>query len=88
MTARKKALRNIIPTRVKIDSAKLSEKDSKAVEKDRFLVDAAFSADKIIITRDDAFKEALSKTPEGPKIIRLIRWINPVTDGCDVLLNL
>jgi len=88
MTIRKKSPEYVNPVKVKIDTNSLSDKDFKTVEKDIILLEAAFAADRTIVTLDDKFQKVLAKTPQGPQIIRSIKWINPVTDGCDVLLDI
>ena len=88
MQRRGKIIESIDPANVYINTSNLSDSDYETVEKDRFLVEAALSADKIIITRDESFKEALAKTPEGPSLIEKIIRINPIIDGIELLYRL
>ena len=87
MAARKK-LQLVASAKIVLDTAGLSEGDREAIEKDRCLLEAAFSADYVIVTRDDALRAVLAKTPQGPRIGKRIKWINPVTEGEAALENL
>lgn len=85
MTVRKKAPSIPAPSRVNLDTKGLGASDLKAVEKDRCLLDAAFAADKVIVTRDESLQVALAKTSKGTQMLQLVKWINPVTDGSKAL---
>lgn len=88
MAARRKPLQPVTGVEIALDSAGLCEGDRQAIEKDRCLLEAAFAADHVIVTRDNALRSALSKTPKGTKLMARITWINPVTDGVTALENL
>lgn len=88
MAARRKPLQVVNPTQINLDTSSLSDKERVAVEKDRCLLEAALSADCVIVTRDEAFRSILANTQKGADIITRIRWINPVTDGVAALENL
>lgn len=88
MAARRKPLQVVNPTQVDLDTSSLSDKERVAVEKDRCLLEAALSADCVIVTRDDALRIALAKTQQGMQLLATITWINPVTDGVAALENL
>lgn len=88
MAARRKPLQTVTSADIVLDSAGLCEEDQKVIEKDRCLLEAAFSADHVIVTRDDALRSALAKTPQGTQILAAITWINPVSDGVGKLENL
>jgi len=88
MAARRKPLQIVPAADISLDSSGLPEGEQSAIEKDRCLLEAAFSADRVIVTRDDTLRELLSKTPQGKQLLGDIRWINPVKDGIAVLENL
>ena len=88
MAARRKPLQVVNPTEVDLDTSSLSDKERVAVEKDRCLLEAALSADCVIVTRDDAFRNALAKTPQGVDLLTRITWINPVFGGVNALQGL
>lgn len=81
MAARRKAPKHITSGGVKIDMTGLSQKDQEEIKKDLFLVEAALSADRIIVSRDDSLQVALAKTPQGLKVLHSITWLNPVKGG-------
>ena len=84
MAARNKPLSSVSPSQVKVDTSFCSERIRIAVEKDLCLLEAALSADRVIITRDRALQEALSTFPEGRKLSAKIRWIDPVQDSSGI----
>lgn len=88
MAARRKPLEMVSPISSNLDTTGLSELEQRAIEKDRCLLEAAFASDGVIVTRDDAFRVALSKTPQGANLLKKITWINPVTDGVAALEEL
>ena len=81
MAARKKYLVNNELPDVDIDFSTFSKKSESAVRKDIHLVEAAYAADKIIVTLDTSFESALKETSEGESIHGSLTWINPVTLG-------
>jgi rRNA-processing protein FCF1 len=81
MTARRKISQFEDPVEVNVDMAGLSHADRDAIEKDLCLIKAALAADGIIVTRDDSLQRALAKTRDGARLLRTIKWLNPVTDG-------
>ena len=88
MAARRKPLRRITATKLTLYTTGLSEKECAALEKDRCLLEAAETADKIIVTLDDALHNILAKTPQNSALLKRIKWINPVKDHGDSLKNL
>lgn len=88
MAARRKPLQMVNPTEVDLDTSSLSDKERVLVEKDQCLLEAALSADCVIVTRDDALRIALAKTKQGMQLLATITWINPVTDGVAALERL
>jgi len=88
MAARRKPLQMVNPTKVDLDTSSLSDKEQAAVKKDQCLLEAALSADCVIVTRDDAFRDALAKTPQGVDFLARITWINPVSGGVNALQGL
>ena len=81
MLAHRKSLDDIIPKKINFNTKGLSVADLNAIEKDLFLIEAALSADSIIITRDEDLLRRLAKTSQGLELLNSITWINPVTDG-------
>jgi hypothetical protein len=88
MAAHHKASEYVDPAETGLDMSEYSEKDREIIEKDMSLLTAALSADKIIVTRDDSFQQALAKTKRGQKIRSSITWINPVRQGSAVFSKL
>ena len=88
MAARRKPLQDVNPTQIDLDTSGLSDGERNAIEKDRCLLEAALSADSVIVTRDEAFLEALAKTPQGANLLTSITWINPVSGGVNALQGL
>lgn len=81
MAARRKPLQSVTATDLALDMTGLSENDRVAIEKDRCLLEAAVSADRIIVTLDDALRSILAKTPRNAQFLARITWVNPVKDG-------
>lgn len=79
MVSRKKAPLPIAPNSIPLNLDNCSDRDRKAIEKDRFLLNAAIAQDGIIVTRDERFRQALESFAEGKKVSDNIRWINPLT---------
>ena len=88
MAARKKPLQTLTTDRLALDMEGLSEKDQATIEKDRCLLEAALSADRIIVTLDESLRATLAKTPRNAKLLANITWVNPTTNGVAVLQNL
>lgn len=88
MAARKKPIQVVDPSEVSMNVKGLSEADQQAIQKDRCLLEAAFSADRVIVTRDDSLRKALARTPQGRQRLKAIIWINPVSDGVRALERL
>jgi hypothetical protein len=80
MAARKKPLSTVEPTPVNLDLEAFSEVHRAAVEKDLRLLEAAIATDRVIATRDDAFRVALGTTRRGRSVRDRLTWHNPVTD--------
>jgi rRNA-processing protein FCF1 len=83
MAARRKPVCEVLPKRVELDTAGLTARERASVEKDRRLIEAALSADRIIVTRDDALRGTLAKSPGNARVLGSIIWINPVSDGVE-----
>lgn len=88
MTARRKISHYEDPVEVNVDTAGLLDADRDTIEKDLCLVNAALAADRIIVTRDDTLKQALAKTRDGARLLRTIKWLNPVTDRAAMIESL
>lgn len=88
MAARRKPSERVSAADVTVDVAEWSDPDRRVVEKDLRLIEAALSADRIIVTRDDAFRRVLAKTRKGTLLLESITWVNPVLDGSARLENL
>jgi hypothetical protein len=88
MAARRKPLQPVTATDLVLDMAGLSENECVAIEKDRCLLEAAVSADRIIVTLDDALRSILAKTPQNAQLLASITWVNPVKDGAEALERL
>jgi predicted nuclease of predicted toxin-antitoxin system len=88
MTARKKTPKRETPVAVNLDTTGMTDADRETIEKDHHLLQAALSADRIIVTRDDSFRRALGKTPQGAQLLRSIRWINPVKNATEEFKHL
>jgi len=81
MAARRKPMKPVIPAIVPINVSAYASSEREQIEKDMCLLEAALSADSIIVTRDDSLRAALQQRPDGVALLKSIRWINPVTDG-------
>lgn len=88
MTARKKAPCAVAAPKLPIDFSGCADKTKEAIEKDRCLIEAARATDHIIVTLDKAFQEALMAVPDGRKLAKDVTWVDPVTDGAEVLKRL
>lgn len=86
MFARKKIIRNVLPSNIEFDMIGVAKSDYGIIKKDWGLIEAALETDRVIITQDDEFKKRLAKTPNGLKIVDSILWINPVTDGIEKII--
>lgn len=87
MYARRK-VQDVNSEKINVDTTGLSSSDQNAIEKDMCLIEAALSADRIILSRDEAFPRALAKTRDGECLLKSVRWINPVVQGPEVLKTL
>lgn len=81
MAAHRKPSERVNPADVSVDMAEWSDLDQRVVAKDLRLIEAAFSSDRIIVTRDDVFQRTLAKTRKGAHLLKSITWVNPVSDG-------
>ncbi len=88
MAAHRKPSERVNPVDVSVDTAEWSDPDRRVVEKDLHLIEAALSADRIIVTRDDVFRRVLAKTLKGTRLLESITWVNPVSDGITQLETL
>ena len=85
MAARQKPIRIITPKSINIDLSEFSEKNKEAIEKDMCLLELALESDRVIVSRDRALYDALGTAGPGIKLRDMIRWHNPVSDGCSEL---
>lgn len=88
MAARQKPVQTISGTALSLNIRGLSETDQRVVQKDRCLLEAACSADRVIVTRDDSLRQVLARMPQGRQWLETITWINPVSDGVAALERL
>lgn len=88
MAARHKLMEPVNPVTVPLNLVGFRESARTKIEKDLHLLQAAFAADCIIVTRDDALQRALGETPDGIALAGKIKWFNPVTDDLEVLESL
>ena len=58
-------------------SLKVSEKDSKTMQKDCHLVEAAKASDNIVVSNDDAVRCLFSNAANSVGWLKTIVWINP-----------
>ena len=87
MNARKKVWRIDTPRRIDLRTTGASPNKQASIEKDRCLLEAAMSTERVIVTNDNALTHALAETTKGSKILRNIKWINPTIDGVSWLEN-
>ena len=78
MAAHRKSPQNLNPPQIRLDTTGLSNGDCAAIEKDLHVIAAALSADRIVITRDEAIRVTLGKTHQGANLVKSIYWINPI----------
>lgn len=88
MAARRKPIQTVSPTELSLNIKDLSQTDRRAIQKDRCLLEAAYSADRVIVTRDDSLRQVLTRMPQGRQWLETITWINPVSDGVAALERL
>lgn len=88
MVSRKKWIRDLSPNQIDLNLSEFSTKAQKTIGEDRHLLEAAFAADRVILTRDESLRSALNERVEGKKIVNSIKWINPIHDGIDILYRL
>ena len=81
MARKGKPLRNIDPAPIDLDLSVFSPTAQDAISKDLHLLEAAFAAEKEIVTLDDKLILALKTRPEGKKLLKQILWHHPVNDG-------
>jgi len=60
-----------------LKNAGLNDKELAIALADRHLIEAALSADRIIISRDNDARDAFRKAAESVAEIRDITWVNP-----------
>jgi len=61
-------------------ASSMNSSDYKRVEKDAHIINAALSADKVIVTHDDELKRTLEKYGPLASISARINWVNPVNN--------
>jgi hypothetical protein len=66
-----------IELRSKVEQNCSSEKKRAAMLKDIHLIEAAFQADKIVISIDETVRGCFHETAQFIGVLRLIAWINP-----------
>lgn len=88
MAGRHKAIQPIGSAVIQIDTTTLLDNEREALEKDRCLIEAALAADRVIVTRDEALQKILAKTPEGPRLLHDVKWLNPDKNDHAELKNL
>ena len=88
MAARQKPLTHVQPVSTGLDLQTFTPPHRDAVEKDLCLLEAALSADKVIVTRDDKLQKSLESTPEGDRLRGRYVWHNPLTHGEESLRTL
>jgi rRNA-processing protein FCF1 len=88
MHVRKKLKTNFQPEKVFLDCSQLSDGDRHTIEKDWHMLEAALSADRVILTRDNSFRRALEKTPQGARLLSSITWIDPMANGLESVRSL
>lgn len=85
MKARKKYIREEVARdeelRERVAASIGTEERRQAIEKDMHLVEAAFATDRIVISYDDRARAALAEAVTHYNRIRLLAWINPVSDN-------
>ncbi|MFH1609234.1 MAG: hypothetical protein ABID40_01215 [Candidatus Bipolaricaulota bacterium] len=84
MTARRKVIRGTTTTSLDIDTKRLAPSEIDALNKDRHLLEAALTADRVIVTRDTNIMSILAKTRKGARLLRDLRWINPCEGPGDI----
>jgi hypothetical protein len=72
----KRKMDKVKPSLAPIILKNITKTDRVEIKKDRHLIDAAYTHDRIIITLDDRIKEVLQRTG-NEKMLREIRWLNP-----------
>ena len=85
MAARGKPLKAVEPVDARINLGAYPESVRDEIAKDMCLLEAAFGAEKIIVTRDDSLKKALAQRSDGKALLKSIKWINPLADGVKAL---
>lgn len=77
MWSRRKVIRGTTTPSLDIDTEGLTPSERDALDKDRHLLEAALTADRVIVTRDTNIMSILAKTRKGARLLRDLRWINP-----------
>ena len=66
--------------RHKVEVVAFSENKRRAMLKDIHLVEAAFKADKIVISMDEKVRNCFHETAQTISILKQIAWVNPSND--------
>jgi len=66
--------------RHKVEVVAFSENKRRAMLKDIHLVEAAFKADKIVISMDEKVRNCFHETAQTIGILKRIAWVNPSND--------
>lgn len=88
MATRHKPLQIVKTAELQLDYSGLSPSERQAVAKDQHLLEAALAADRVIVTIDDALRDALGRMPKKLRRLKTICWIHPVDDGVGALERL
>lgn len=67
-----------------IARSSMRSSDQEIVEKDALIINAALTADMIIVTQDDELKRTMARYPRLANISSRITWVNPVNDDPSV----
>ena len=63
--------------RRRVEQATTNEKKCEAMLKDIHLVEAAFQADKIVISMDETVRQCFHETTRRVGVLKQIAWVNP-----------
>ena len=88
MAARRKLQSKVVPAPLQLRWDRYSNGAREAIEKDCCILEAALAADHVVVTLDEALRQALSEQRDGQAVFRSLCWINPVTDGVGALAAL
>lgn len=81
-----KAYHQAAPRQVQLGTREMSDSDRRDFMKDQHLLEAAFAADRIIVTLDENLRRILASMPRDQETRESNTWVNPKTGG-DALLR-